>query len=467
VRNAIDPLFISGGSSSGSAVAVALGLVDVALTTDTAGSGRIPAAFNGIVGFKATPGLVSTAGVVPACRSFDCVGVFARNVATAERVMVELTRRKDANGYQRAFPPDSPLGLPPSPVIARAAASKLQDLAPTRLAAYSATLTHLEAMGCRIVEFDIEPLLEAGRLLYEGAFLAERYAAVGPWIAAHPEEVEPTVREIILGGADISADRMATDLGHLADLKAQVEAEWQRLGAHSLILPTSPSHPTLAEVQADPIDLNKRLGTFTTFLNLLDMCAVAVPFGSCDGMPHGVSCIGPAFSDLLQADIARMLEGSIGEPNSRLAASWDSAGLGRMAPPGIALAVVGAHLSGQPLNYQLTDHGGRLLGSSRTSNTYRLFALDTVPPKPGLLRVDTGGDHVALEVWELPPAGFAHLVADIPAPMTIGSVVLEDSRTVSGFLCEPIAIEGALDITEYGGWLAYLASGKRRTEHAV
>jgi allophanate hydrolase len=460
VRNAIDPRFISGGSSSGSAVAVALGLVDFALNTDTAGSGRIPAAFNGIVGFKATPGLVSTAGVVPACRSFDCVGVFARNVATAERVMVELTKVNGVSGYRRVFPPDSPLGLPQSPVIARAATSKLQDLAPSRLAAYAAALTHLETMGCQMMEYDIEPLLEAGRLLYEGAFLAERYAAVGSWIAAHPNDVDPTVRKIILDGADISADHLAADIGRLADLRAQVEIEWRRLGAHSLILPTSPSHPTLAEVQADPIDLNKRLGAFTTFLNLLDMCGVAVPFGSCDGMPFGVSCIGPAFSDLLQADIARILEGNVDGSDSGLGESWNSVGAGRLAPPGIALAVVGAHLSGQPLNHQLMDHGARLLGTTSTSNSYRLFVLDTVPPKPGLLRVGIGGEHIAVEVWKLPPATFAHFVANVPAPMTIGPVNLEDGRTVSGFLCEPIAVEGAVDITEYGGWLAYLASNQ-------
>jgi allophanate hydrolase len=462
VRNAVDPDRISGGSSSGSAVAVALGQVDLALGTDTAGSGRVPAALNGIVGLKATYGLVSTEGVVPACRSFDCVTVFAPDVTLAERAMAELTGPRGQAGDRRGFPPDSPLGPPGTPVVARPAGPVLDDLEPSRRDAYEAALLRLEASGCLVVEIDLEPFFDAGRLLYQGAFVAERYAAVGAWIAAHPDAVDPTVGAIILGARDIPAERLAADTGRLAELQQTVREEWARVGAHSLLLPTTPTHPTIAEVLADPIGTNTRLGTYTTFLNLLDQCAVAVPFGLCAGLPFGVSCIGPAFTDLVQIDLARRLEraGRAAEHGSATrTGDWRTSASGHLAPPGLPLAVVGAHLSGQPLNHQLTERGGRLLGPAATAAAYRLFALDTVPAKPGLIRVSSGGQPIALEIWELPPAGFASFVAALPSPMAIGSLLLEDGSSVAGFLCEPVATEGATDITVHGGWRAYLAAG--------
>jgi allophanate hydrolase len=459
VRNAVDPERISGGSSSGSAVAVALGMADMALGTDTAGSGRVPAALNGIVGLKATYGLVSTAGVVPACRSFDCVSVFARSVDMAERAMAELTGRRGAAPDRRDFPPDTPLGPPGAPVVARVSPTTLGDLGPSRLGAYDAAIDHLQRMGCVVAEIELAPFLEAGRLLYEGAFVAERYAAVGTWIALHPDSVDPTVGAIISGAANITAARLAEDMGRLAELRISAADEWRRVGADTMILPTVPCHPTLAEVRADPFGTNTLLGRFTTFLNLLDMCAVAVPFGTSDGLPFGVSCIGPAFSDLVQIDIARRVEwaGEMGDAGAAMAASRGEGGAGRMAPPSLSIAVVGAHLEGQPLNHQLTERGGRLVGPSRTADIYRLYALDTVPAKPGLLRVGPGGASIVLEIWELPPAGFADFVANLPTPMVIGTLQLHDGSRVPGFLCEPLALEGAADITEYGGWRAYLA----------
>jgi allophanate hydrolase len=455
VRNALDPERISGGSSSGSAVAVALGLVDLALGTDTAGSGRVPAALNGIVGMKATYGLVSTDGVVPACRSFDCVTVFARDVTTAERAMAELTGPRGAAPGRRSFPLDAPLGAPPAPVIARVAPGALGELAPGWLAAYDAAVDTLAAAGCRVVEIDLEPFLEAGRLLYGGAFVAERYAAVGAWIAEHPDQVDPTVGSIILGAADLAATRLADDMERLARLRVVAQAHWDESGADTLVLPTTTWHPTLDQVAADPIGANTRLGRFTTFCNLLDLCAVAVPADMVDGLPFGVSCLGPAFSDLVQADVARLLAGSSSPAEG--SSGWREARVGRMAPPGIALAVVGAHLRGQPLNHQLTDRGARCLGTAVTALTYRLHALDTVPPKPGLVRALDGGAPIELEIWELSPAAFGDFVAQVPSPMVIGTVDLSDGTQVSGFSCEPAALEGAADITEHGGWRAYLA----------
>jgi allophanate hydrolase len=455
VRNAIDAERISGGSSSGSAVAVALGLVDVALGTDTAGSGRVPAALNGIVGLKATYGLVSTVGVVPACRSFDCVTVFAPHVALAERVMAELTAPSGDAPERRRFPTDAPLGAPPTPVVARVGAAELGDLAPGWFEAYEAALAGLEASGCRVVEIDVTPFLEAGHLLYGGAFVAERYAAVGSWIADHPDEVDPTVGPIILAAADLPAARLALDIERLSELSRRARGTWERAGADSLVLPTTTMHPTLAEVRADPVGVNLALGRFTTFLNLLDMCAVAVPCSTVDGLPFGISCIGPGFSDLVQADLARRVEGA---PGAGRTPDWRSARTGRLAPPGVSIAVVGAHLGGQPLNHQLTERGGRFLGPATTAATYRLYALDTVPPKPGLVRVREDGGAIDVEVWELSPAGFADFVAHVPAPMVIGTLELDDGTLVSGFLCETLAIEGAADITAHGGWRDYLGS---------
>jgi allophanate hydrolase len=454
VRCVADPTRISGGSSSGSAVAVALGEADFALGTDTAGSGRVPAAFNGIVGLKATRGLVSTAGVVPACRSFDCVSVFAPDVDLAERVMTELTKpRRDAPGG-RIFPADSPLGPPARPVVARPSDDALGLLAPGWLEAYSAAADRLAVTGCDLVEIDLEPFLAAGRLLYEGAFVAERHAAVGAFVVAHTDEVDPTVAQIIAAAGRVGADAYVRDMERLTNLAERATAVWRHCAADSLLLPTTTRHPTFDEVAQDPLGVNAELGRFTTFLNLLDMCAVAVPAATIAGLPFGVSCIGPAFSDLVQLDVARRVLSA----ESTATATWREARRGRLSLPGILLAVVGAHLSGQPLNHQLTERGARLLGPARTAGCYRLHALATDPPKPGLRRVDAGGDSVAVELWELPPVAFAEFAAAVPAPMAIGPVLLEDDTWVPGFLCEPVALHDAPDITVYGGWVAYLAA---------
>jgi allophanate hydrolase len=459
VRNAVDPTRISGGSSSGSAVAVALGLVDLALGTDTAGSGRVPAALNGVVGIKATFGLVSTEGSVPACASFDCVSVFARTVALAERAMAELTGPRGHAPDRRAYPEDAPLGMPLRPIVARPSNEVLEVLDSSRRANYEAALAHLEGLGCEVVVIDLEPFLSAGLLLYQGAFVAERYDAVGEWIEAHRDRVDPTVGAIISGARELKASDLASDVARLARLRTVAAEEWRRARATTLLLPTTAIHPTLAEVAGDPVGKNTQLGRFTTFLNLLDMCAVAVPFGSCEGLPFGLSCIGPAFTDLVQADVASLLEhGVTGADTAAANRSWSASRAGRPAPPGIPLVVVGAHLNGQPLNHQLRDRGGRLLATVHTAEAYRLYALDTVPSKPGLLRVGSGGRSIAAEVWELPPAGFADFVAHVPPPLAVGSVLLAGGSWLPGFLCEPLALETAVDITDYGGWRPYLNS---------
>jgi allophanate hydrolase len=455
VRCAVDPRRISGGSSSGSAVAVALGLVDVALGTDTAGSGRVPAALNGIVGLKGTVGTVSTRGVVPACRSFDCVTVFAREVTPAEAVLAQLTGPAGWAPDRRAFPTDMALAPPQRPTIAVPDEGALGPLPPGWLDAFRSACAVLEASGCALVPLDLEPFLLAGQLLYGGAFVAERYAAVGAFVDAHLGEVDPTVGAIISGAAGISATELVDDQATLAMLAGAARAAWEQAGADALLLPTTTGHPTMEEVAADPVGVNIGLGRFTTFLNMLDMCAVAVPAGNVGGLPFGVSCIGPAFSELMLLELARRLEG---QERGGPARTWQSARRARLSPPAAPIAVVGAHLTGQPLNSQLTDRGARLLGTARTAPCYRMHALPTEPPKPGLRRVQRDGTHIELEIWELAPSRFGDFVASVPPPMTIGTVILEDGSSVPGFLCEPVALQDAPDISVFGGWRRYLGS---------
>ncbi|WP_247196211.1 allophanate hydrolase [Streptomyces sp. GESEQ-35] len=424
VRNAHDPSRISGGSSSGSATAVALGIVDFALGTDTAGSGRVPAAFNGIVGLKPTRGLVPTEGVVPACASLDCVTVFARTLPEAEQAMSYLTAL-DQQLPQRA----------PGPWrIAVASPEQLGELDPGWADAYEAAVRQVTEAGAEVRTLDLTPFTEAAAMLYEGAFVAERYTAVGSFVDKLLSEggagLDPTVAGIITRARDIPAHQLYADQERLATLRAHAETELA--DADALLLPTTPGHPTLAEVAADPLGANARLGRFTNSTNLFGLAAVAVPAGEVNGLPFGVMLVGGAFTDERLTRIAGLLQ-----PETRL-------------------AVVGAHLSGQPLNPQLLALGARLDRTTTTAPVYGLYALATTPPKPGLVRVGEGGAAVEAEVWRLPAEGLGRLLAALPRPMTLGSVELADGSRVPGFLCEPAALADAADITSYGGWRAYL-----------
>lgn len=419
VRNAVDPAYVSGGSSSGSAVAVALGIADLALGTDTAGSGRVPAAFNGIVGLKPTRGLLSTVGVVPACRSIDCVTVFARTVDEAEAAFVCLSRPLELPVVHRP----RRIGVPDVAILG--------PLADGWAAAFADAAEAFGAAGAELVEVDVTAFLTAARLLYEGAFVAERYSAVGEFIDANPDAVDPTVRRIITASRDVPAHRLFTDLATLEGLEEETAAVLSTVDC--ILLPTTTEHPTIAEVRADPLGVNARLGRFTNSTNLLGLSSLAVPAGDVGGLPFGVMLVGPAFADRTLADIARLV------------------------PRRIRIAVVGAHLRGQPLNHELTSRGGRFVSAGPTAAEYRLYALDTTPPKPGLVRVAAGGEPVEAEVWDLPVAGFGEFVAGVPAPLAIGTVRLADGDEVAGFVCEPVAVEGAEDITGFGGWLGYLA----------
>ncbi|MCW4385378.1 allophanate hydrolase [Salinibacterium sp. SYSU T00001] len=435
VRNAWRPDRISGGSSSGSAVAVALSFVDIALGTDTAGSGRVPAALNGLYGVKPTVGLIPTTGVVPACRSIDVVTVFARDLRLG-RLAAEIMEGPDGVDPLARTAVAQP-GLDAAPRVAIPTPEHLEGLAEGWADAFARAVERLAQAGVEIVEVDISPLLDAAQLLYGGAFVAERTAAVGDFIREHPElvgnDLDPTVAQIVLGGDSASAVEVFRDREKLERLG--LEGARRLEGTVALLTPTTTWHPTLAEVAADPIGANSRMGRFTNFANLLDYASLAVPAGAVDGVPFGVMFTGPAFTDRRLAELGRLV-----------------------ADAPLDVLVVGAHLEGQPLNHQLVAAGGRFRARVRTAPSYRLHALPTVPPKPGLRRVDEGGTSIEGEVWTLPASGFGNFVAALPQPMAIGQVLLDDGTSVAGFLAEPVALEGTDDISSHGGWRAYLAS---------
>ena len=426
VRNAWDPTRISGGSSSGSAVAVALGIVDLALGTDTAGSGRVPAALNGIVGVKPTVGLVPATGVVPACRTLDCVTVFARGLSDA-RAAAEIMAGPDGiDPLGRDDRPEPPLDARPR--VAVPTAAHLAGLADGWAEAFAGVVAALAASGVEIVEVDIAPLLEAASLLYGRAFVAERTAAVGAFIAARVRAFER--------GRDRRAPEGAGGPRLLRKVRHRARTLDRGVPGLSSSMPpeTSMTTPVLI-VAAGPVGANSRMGRYTNFANLLDRSALAVPAGVVGGRAFGVMLTGAPFADRTLAQLAE-----------------------RIQAPSVDLLVVGAHLRGQPLNHQLVAAGGTFVAEVETAAQYRLYALDTVPPKPGLARAADGGAAIAGEVWRLPAAGFGRFVADLPAPMGIGSAVLADGSSVTGFLCEAVALEGATDITAHGGWRAYRAA---------
>jgi allophanate hydrolase len=455
-NSAFDERYLSGGSSSGSALAVAHGLVSFSLGTDTAGSGRVPAAYNNLVGVKPTRGLVSTRGVVPACRSLDCVSVFAGTVSDAARVLDVLAAPDPGDPYSRAP------GTRPATITRLGVPQELEFFGDASYAeAFAHAVEAVEALGVQVVRFDLEPFLEAARLLYGGPWVAERYAAVGEFIASHAHEVHPVVRDIVLGGSTVSGAEAFRGAYRLQELARAAERAFADMDA--MLLPTAPTHPTVEAVLADPFELNARVGRYTNFVNLLDLAGIAVPAGfTPQGLPFGVTLLGPAFSDAALAELGDRLhrthEPTFGATGLSLA---DTARYRAPAGAGeVLLAVAGAHLGGQPLNHQLTSRAARLVRTQRTAVDYRLFALaGTTPPKPGLVRTPGyAGPGIELELWALTTEAFGSFVAEVPPPMVIGTTVLDDGSSVKGFSCEPAALDGALDITAHGGWRGFLAS---------
>jgi allophanate hydrolase len=448
-RNVFDPAYISGGSSSGSAVAVAAGLASFSLGTDTAGSGRVPAAFNNLIGLKPSLGRLSTRGVVPACRSLDCVSIFARTAADAARVF------EVAAGFDAEDPYARRLGHAPIPGMRFAVPRREQlqffgDADYARL--FEEALQRLEGCGGTRVEVDFAPFLDAARLLYEGPWLAERYAAVGRFMDSHPGALLPVTAQIIAGGKEASAAQGFEAQYRLKALERASQAAWAQ--ADFIVTPTAGTIYSIDAVQDDPVRLNARLGFYTNFMNLFDLAGIAVPAGfRRDGLPFGITLIGPRASERALLALAdTVLRAGVPEASLPKAAAALAEGFS-------ALAVCGAHMQGLPLNQQLTERGGYFIERTHTSASYRLFALPGGPPqRPGLIRVSADGAPIEVEVWGLPSEQVGSFIAGIPAPLGIGKVELRDGGLVSGFICEGYAASGAADITRFGGWRAYMDS---------
>ncbi len=449
--NALAPGMIPGGSSSGSAVATAAGLVTFALGTDTAGSGRVPAMLNNLIGLKPTRGLIPTRGVVPACRTLDCVSVFALSAADAA-VVLDV-----AEGFDPADPWSRPRASGPGR-IERIGVPRPADLdffgdrAAAKL--WEAAVARAGALGFAVEIVDLTPFLETARLLYEGPWVAERAAAIRPLVEERPEVLHPVIRQIVCGGLTPSAVDAFEALYRLAELRREIEPVWTRIDA--LMAPTAPTAYTTAEMLADPVALNSRLGRYTNFMNLLDLSGVAVPAGFLpSGAGFGVTLCAPAFAEaplLVAADALHRAAGTGGGAARRAPT----------APPPEArrarLVVCGAHMSGLPLNDELTALGARLVGPAETAPLYRLYALPGAPARPGLVRVgSTQGRAVAVEVWDLAPEAVGALLARVPAPLGFGRVTLADGAEHTGFVCEAEGARGASDITPLGGWRAHLA----------
>jgi allophanate hydrolase len=463
VPNSFDPAYVSGGSSSGSASVVARGLVPFSLGTDTAGSGRVPAGFNNIVGLKPTPGRVSIEGVVPACRSLDCLSVFALTAADAARVL-SVIQGLGTDEPQFATPLLRPARFPER---LRVGVPRPQDgpSEPAHVAAFEEAIAQIEAWGGVVERVDLTPFFEVARLLYEGPWVAERYAAVRTLMDRHPEAFDATVHAVIAQARAYDAAAAFEGLYRLRELQRLTEPLWSQVDV--LLLPTAPTLPTRAAVAAEPLVRNSELGRYTNFVNLLGLAALALPSGflrggALEGLPFGITFVAPGGSDAAlaalgarwQAERHLTLGARLGTVDPADYALTTDAG----GEPTMPLAVVGAHLSGMPLHGQLVERRCRLRERTLTATAYRLYALPgTTPPKPGLARSE-GGGAIELEVYDMPVSEVGSFLALIPSPLGLGSVQLEDGRWVHGFICEPWALAGAQDITHHGGWRAYLQS---------
>lgn len=459
-RSVFDKDYVSGGSSSGSAVVVASGLASFALGTDTAGSGRVPAAFNNLVGIKPTPGLVPNVGVVPACRSVDVVTVFTPTVGDGVAIRKVMEGHDAADPFSRKA---VPANLPVSGLRIGVLDGPEREFFGNRQveALYDAAIERARALGATIVPFDYAPFREAAELLYNGPWVAERLAAVRDFLGTNASDFDPTVRTIIEGARAYDAVDAFRGKYKLEALRQTIREVWEKVDI--LMLPTSPTIYTVEELVADPIVKNGHFGRYTNFVNLLDYAAIAIPAGfDTDGhLPAGVTLVGPAFTDDALAPFADAMHRNLnaGMGMDRWAAIPEASRVPQGDDGLVPIVVVGAHLTGMPLNHELTRPGGKHVKSCRTAPDYRLFVLpDTTPPKPGLIREPGfAGKGLEVEVWNVTPEAFGRFVQNIPAPLGIGKVTLDDGSQASGFLCEAYAVRAAREITEFGGWKAFIA----------
>ena len=458
VGNSFDPAYVSGGSSSGSASVVARGLVPFSLGTDTAGSGRVPAGFNNIVGLKPSKGWLSTSGLVPACRTLDCISIFALTVSDAQTVAQIAGGFDASDAYSRHNPNSAPVGMPKAPRLA--IPDQLEFFGDEQnQAVYEQALAHLREMGATITAIDFSPFRALAEQLYYGSWVAERTVALAEMLETKADAINPVVRGIVENGRKYSACDAYQAEYIRADLSRQINAALA--GFDALVVPTSPTLRTHAEMQDEPVLFNSQFGTYTNFTNLADLSALAVPAGfRADGLPAGITLIAPAWHDQALAAFGQRWQQALKLPLGATARPLPEILPSTTPAPGcVRIAVVGAHLTGMPLNFQLTSRDAVWVEQTSSAANYRLYALPgTVPPKPGLARVAADGAAIIVELWDIPQARFGEFVAEVPAPLGIGNVQLADGRWVKGFICEPYALSDARDITSFGGWRAFIAS---------
>ncbi len=459
VPNALNPAYIAGGSSSGSASVVARGLVPFALGTDTAGSGRVPAAYNHIVGLKPTRGWWSTRGVVPACRTLDCVSVFALTVADAAHIAAIVAGPDAEDPYSREDPQRAAPG--PSDPMTLAIPDTLEFFGDHQAArAFATTVETLKSLGARIETIDFAPFRALADLLYQGPWVAERIAPLTAFLERQPAALHPAVRAALAGAMNFSA----CDAFHGEHERARLSALIAQTlrGFDALLVPTAPTIDTIADMTRDPVGRNTRLGFYTNFVNLADLCALAVPgtFRE-DGLASGVTFIAPAWHDQVLAALGQILERHLDAPLGATGRPFPSRAPQALPTlcPSVSLAVVGAHMRGLPLNGALTSRQAVFRERTRTASCYRLYALPGTPPRPCLVR-EAHGSAIEVEIWDIPLGYFGALVAEVPAPLAIGTVMLADQRAVKGFIAEAVAVQGLTDITAWGGWRAYLQDRK-------
>ena len=436
--------YISGGSSSGSAYAVASGQVAFSLGTDTAGSGRVPAAFNGLVGVKPSRGLLSCSGVVPACKSLDCVSIFTNNLEDANSVLSVASSFDADDAYARKAAFVVKAGAPVT--IGVPAPEDLYTLNPEYETLFNRAVAKLRKNGIKVVEIDFKPFAAAAKLLYQGPWVAERYHAVGEFIERNLDRVDESVATIIRGAKSVTGYSTFDGFYELQRLKRLADAELAKVDC--IMTPTTPTQFTHAEIAENPILNNTELGYYNNFMNLLDYAALAVPGGRTgSGLGFGVTFFADAQTDLLLQQAAGLL---LGEPTEYLNGAFAE-------PESIPVAVCGAHLEGMPLNWQLTLRDATLLQKTTTAPCYQFYALAGGPPfRPGLQRVEQGGEAIDVEVWSVPKNMFGSFVAGIPAPLGIGKLELADGSWVPGFICEPYGLQGAVDITAMKSWREYM-----------
>ncbi len=454
VTNSFKPEYVSGGSSSGSASVVARGFVPFALGTDTAGSGRVPAAFNNIVGLKPTKGRFSNRGLLPACKSLDCISIFALTVVDADLVANVLEAYDPLDSYSRKHPKNVPAHF----------SSKLKFAIPEKLnffgdeqaeKAFQQTIQLLESLNAEITKIDFSDFEQLAAQLYQGSWVAERTAAVEDLLKANSDAFDPTVLEIIKNGEKYSA----VDAYNAEYLKQDLTRKIQQKLADfdALIVPTAPTIYTIEQLQQNPIEYNAHLGTYTNFTNLADLSALALPAGfRADHLPFGITLIATAWHDAALVHFGKAWQNYLALKLGALDKTLPLSSATPISQHHIRVAVVGAHLTGMPLNFQLTTRDAVHIETTKTSKNYALYALNgTVPPKPGLAR-QQDGQSIIVELWDVPTARFGEFVAEIPTPLGMGNVELEDGRWVKGFICEPYGIDDAENISHFGGWRAYI-----------